>query len=83
MNARSRNEGQGTQGWAEHLRVPADMRKVLGQPFDLGLVLLGDSYLKACRFDERVELGGPTLVFCGSTIARKFPPFRESNGHPY
>jgi hypothetical protein len=61
------------RSWADHLRVPGEIRKILGQPYDLGLVLLGDSYLKACGLDETVKLGGPTLFFCGSLAARKFP----------
>lgn len=61
------------RSWAKHLGVPDAIRKVLGQPYDLGLVLLGDSYLKACGLDAGVKLGGPTLFFCGSLAARKLP----------
>jgi|WetSurMetagenome_2_1015567.scaffolds.fasta_scaffold34521_2 hypothetical protein len=64
--------------WAEHLKVPREMRKLLAQPYDLGMVLLGDSYLAACQLDEKMGFGGPTLFFCGASVARKFPAIRGS-----
>jgi hypothetical protein len=60
--------------WAERLGVPADCRRVLAEPFDLGLVLLGDAYLSACRLDPALVLGGPTLLFCGRRAAAGLPP---------
>lgn len=64
--------------WGEHLRIPGDVRKVLEKPFDLGMVLLGESYLKACSLDQNVVLGGPTLFFCSSSAAGKFPAIANS-----
>jgi len=55
------------------LNVPRDMRAALSARYDLGVVLLGDDYLRACALDEAVRLGGPTLVFCGSAAARRLP----------
>lgn len=61
------------KSWADKLSIPDDIRKVFSQPYDLGLVLLGDSYLKACAFDATVRLGGPTIFFCGTTTAARLP----------
>jgi len=66
--------------WAEHLAIPSAIRNVLSQPFDLGLVLLGDAYLKACGLDADVQIGGPTLFFFGSVAARKFPAIKKARG---
>ncbi len=54
-------------------KVPSDMRKLLRKPFDLGLLLLGDPYLRACDLDADVELGGPLLCFCSPAVARRMP----------
>lgn len=59
--------------WAKRLRVPQDFRKVVAQPYDSGLILLGDNYLKACMIDASVKFGGPTLLLCGSGTAKKLP----------
>ncbi len=71
-------KGKELNAWREHLGIPSAIRDVLAKPYDLGLVLLGDSYLKACDLDEQVQLGGPTLFFCGSVTARKFPAIPNS-----
>jgi hypothetical protein len=59
--------------WAEHLGVPQAIRRLLAEPYDLVLLLLGDSYLAACGLDETVVLGGPTLALCGSVMAGQLP----------
>jgi len=59
--------------WADQLGIPTQIREVLKQPFDLGLLLLGDAYLKACALDADVELGGPMLAFCGTRMSKKLP----------
>jgi hypothetical protein len=59
--------------WADELNVPADFRQAVGSIYDLGLILLGDKYLAACALDEKVEFGGPTILFCGTRIAKKLP----------
>ncbi|MEC7987184.1 MAG: tRNA-guanine transglycosylase DpdA [Myxococcota bacterium] len=63
--------------WADQLGIPADIRTLLSQPYNLALILLGDSYLKACAFDDHLKLGGPTLVFCGSRMAKKMPNTKD------
>lgn len=63
--------------WAMRLRIPADIRALLAEPYDLGLVLLGDHYLQACRLDATVALGGPTLLFCGLGPAKKLPVLKS------
>lgn len=59
--------------WALQLNIPQNMRLVLSQPFDLGLILLGDDYLRACSLDDKVQLGGPTLLLCGKNAAKRIP----------
>lgn len=59
--------------WAEQLAIPAAIRQVLAEPYDLGLILLGDSYLATCRLDDSVQLGGPTVLFCGPAAAKRVP----------
>jgi hypothetical protein len=53
--------------------VPEDMRNLLRKPFDLGLLLLGDPYLRACELDTDIELGGPLLSFCSPAVAKRMP----------
>lgn len=59
--------------WADFLKVPAGFRKTVGKEYDLGLILLGDHYLKACDLDSEVRFGGPTILFCGTGMAKKLP----------
>jgi hypothetical protein len=59
------------QGRAKN--VPEDLRMLVRKPFDLGLLLLGDPYLRACDLDAEVELGGPLLCFCSPAVARRMP----------
>lgn len=65
------------RGWAMRLRIPADIRALLAEPYDLGLVLLGDHYLQACQLDASMKLGGPTLLFCGLGPAKKLPVLKS------
>jgi hypothetical protein len=53
--------------------VPNDIRKALRKPFDVGILMLGDPYLRACDLDREVQLGGPTLVFCSPKVAKRLP----------
>jgi hypothetical protein len=53
--------------------VPQDMRKLLSKPFDLGVLMLGDPYLRACDLDTDVVLGGPTIAFCSPKVAKWLP----------
>jgi hypothetical protein len=59
--------------WAKQLNLARDVRLLLAQPYDLGLVLLGDDYLEALALDEGVKLGGPTILFCGKASAARLP----------
>lgn len=59
--------------WADDLNIPEDFRKLVAEKYDLGLVLLGDAYLSACRLDDTVKFGGPTLLLCGKGMAKKLP----------
>lgn len=58
---------------ANKLAVPTQLRELLGEPYELALLLLGDDYLEACQFDEDLALGGTTLAFCGPAVARRLP----------
>lgn len=69
----------GRQCWGEQLGVPGVLRQVVRPSYDLGMVLLGASYLDACGLDRcrytgrsapPVEFGGPTIVFCGESEER-------------
>lgn len=54
-------------------KVPEDIREVLGKPFDLGILMLGDPYLRACDLDIDVKIAGPTVAFCSPKVARWLP----------
>lgn len=59
--------------WAKQLNIANDARKLLAEPYDLALILLGDNYLQALALDSDVKLGGPTILFCGKASATKLP----------
>lgn len=63
--------------WAGRLRIPAKFREIVAETYDLGLVLLGDSYLEACSLDPVVRLGGPTILFCGGSAASRLPAISQ------
>ncbi len=52
--------------WADTLAVPAQARRLLARKYELALVLLGGSYLKACRFRDGPAPGGPVFFLCGA-----------------
>ncbi len=41
--------------WADELSVPGEIRRVLAQPYDLVIVLFGDSYLEASALPRLVK----------------------------
>jgi hypothetical protein len=59
--------------WASKLNIPDDFRRIISQPFDLALLLLGNDYLSACQLDDTIQLGGPTIVFCGNIARKRLP----------
>ena len=59
--------------WADSLQAPEDFRKTVAKPYEFGLILLGDNYLTACALDSSVKFGGPTLLLCGTGMAKKLP----------
>lgn len=59
--------------WAHRLNVPDDFRTLMDKSYDLGLILLGDNYLRACMLNVAVKLGGPTLLFGGEGPVNKLP----------
>ncbi|MHA7816157.1 MAG: tRNA-guanine transglycosylase DpdA [Pseudohaliea sp.] len=64
------------QSWANQLQVPRQFRDLVAQPYDLGVVLLGNDYLQACSLDDQIHLGGPTLFLTGKASAARMPRIR-------
>ena len=60
-------------GWARQLHVPDGVRKALGRPFDLALILLGEDYLAACELSSDIQLGGPAVFLCSAASSKKLP----------
>ena len=58
---------------AREKTIPSAVRDALRKPFAGGLLLLGDTYLRACDLDEDLALGGPVLSFCSPASARRMP----------
>jgi hypothetical protein len=58
---------------ARQLRLRTTLRRVLSAPYDLALMILGETYLVACDLDDNMALGGPTLVVCGSSAVSRIP----------
>ena len=63
--------------WSKVLNIPEDVRKLVAKLYDLGLILLGDNYLRACQLDDAVKFGGPTILFCGTGMAKKLPKLKN------
>tara|TARA_Y100001934_G_C12382677_1_gene793434 strand:+ start:2044 stop:4083 length:2040 start_codon:yes stop_codon:yes gene_type:complete len=63
--------------WANKLKIPNKSKNLLSKPYDLGMILLGDSYHEACTWSSTLSLGGPTLFFCGKKIASKLPDIKN------
>lgn len=59
--------------WGDQLQVPAELRQLVARPYDYGLVLLGDNYLKACAISADLKFGGPTLLVAGKGPVAKLP----------
>ena len=59
--------------WANQLGIPARVKRALAGTTALTIVLLGDEYLDACGLDDKLAVGGPTLVFRGSQSALRLP----------
>lgn len=57
--------------WSQTLGVPAAMREALAPSFDVGLLLLGETYLTAASLDAKVKIGGPVIAFCGKPSVPK------------
>lgn len=73
---------RGILNWANFLNIPSDFRKIITEKYDLGLVLLGENYLKACDFGEELLFRYRTLIFCGKQFARKLPNWQNTKVIP-
>jgi hypothetical protein len=60
--------------WAERLGLAASVDRLLKQPADAAIVLLGDDYFNACVPTGRLAPGAPTIVFCGARRALRLQP---------
>jgi hypothetical protein len=65
------------RNWADKLQIPRDFRRIVSEAYDLGLILLGDSYLTACALDPSVVVGGATILLCGERTATKLTATRN------
>ncbi len=71
------------RAWADVLGIPDAFRCVVGQPYDLGLVLLGDAYIAALRLDPAVMLGGPTIFVVSAKAAGKVLGIANAHTLPF
>lgn len=53
---------------AAQLGIPTAIEELLGRPYALALLLLGDDYMRAASLHPDTALAGPTLAFCGSAL---------------
>jgi hypothetical protein len=53
---------------AAQLGIPTAFEELLGRPYALALLLLGDDYMRAASLRPDTGLAGPTLAFCGSAL---------------
>ena len=74
MSARER------RAWAGRLELAESVSKLLEQPADLAVVLLGDNYFDACAPTGRFPGNVPTVVLCGARTALRLQP--AANVHP-
>jgi hypothetical protein len=58
---------------ARELGIPQAFRRVLAEPTQLAIVLLGEEYLEACEPDADLGAGGPVLVLCSASAALRLP----------
>jgi hypothetical protein len=58
---------------AHEKNVPSAIHGALRKRFAGGVLLLGNSYLRACELDEHVKLGGPLVSLCSPAVARRMP----------
>ena len=63
--------------WADELGTPKQFRDLVSEKYDLALLLLSDDYLRACRLNQNVNLGGATIILCGSSLKKKLPQINK------
>jgi len=61
------------QAWSEILGLREQAWRILQEPYELGIVLLGKDYLSACQLAAETRLGGPTVLFCAPGTALSLP----------
>lgn len=58
---------------ANTIHVPNSFRSLWSERYDLGMILLGKSYLEACGLDSSTSFAAPTLLLCTESIAEALP----------
>jgi len=48
--------------FSDHLKIPTSVQAILSKDYDLGLLLLGESYLAACKLDANTSIGFPVVM---------------------
>ena len=61
------------RNWSDQLNIPSQFKDVISVKYDLGLILLGEKYLDACQLTSNIKFGGPTILFCSPSVAKKLP----------
>jgi hypothetical protein len=56
---------------AEELEIPRRIRALLGKPYALALLLLGNDYMHAVSMGPHIKFAGPTIAFGGTQVARR------------
>lgn len=68
--------------WARFLGIPNQIRAVVQEGYDFGLILLGKHYLAACALDHAVRWGGPTVFVTGTGVAKGLPTWKGTRYLP-
>jgi hypothetical protein len=58
---------------AHEKQIPRDIDRLLRRPYELGMLLLADPYLRACDLGPHTRLGGPLIVLCSPAAAERMP----------
>lgn len=61
------------KAWGQQLGLAQSIRKVLAEPADFGLILMGKEYMKACELDHIKDVPDCTWALCGADMAKRLP----------
>lgn len=60
---------------ADRLNIPNDVRRLVGDPAELTMVLVGNDYFDAADLGRPVAWASPTLLFASSSRIAQLPPY--------